>query len=247
MRAQGSGLASRRVLLVGAGGLGCPAAAVLARSGVGRIDVLDDDRVAESNLHRQTLYDVADAGQPKAPLALERLQSLAAVEGHELRGVAREIRLGPDAAVDAVAGYDLVLEGADNFATKFLVADACRLAGVPAVQGGAVRWVGWALAARGAGGPCIRCVFEDLPRGQQDTCAEAGVVGPVVGVIGALQGALALRVLLGDESAAGVLWSYRALEGGLRRHRLRVQPHCALCRGEITDTALSRYVPGHAA
>jgi adenylyltransferase/sulfurtransferase len=108
--------------------------------------------------------------------------------------------------------------------------------------------VGWALASLPGRSACLRCVFEDVPRGQQDTCAEAGVVGPVVGVLGALQGALALRLLLSDVSAAGELWSYAALPGVLRRRPVVRRARCELCSGSIGDTDLSRYVaPGCAA
>ena len=238
-------LADKRVLVVGAGGLSCPAASVLARSGVGHLTLLDDDRVEESNLQRQTLYSPAEVGQPKAALAAAALIQQAANRGFELAAVAREKRLLPEGAVEAVRGFDLVLEGADNFATKFLVADACALARVPVVQAGAVRWVGWALASLPGRSACLRCVFEDVPRqdAAQDTCAESGVVGPVVGVLGALQAALALRLLLGDERAAGELWSYAALPGALRRRHVARQASCALCAGAILDTDLSRYAP----
>ena len=236
-------LSGKRVLLVGAGGLGCPAGRVLARSGVGRIEVADDDRVDETNLHRQTLYREGDVGRPKAELAAARLIQEAASVGLGVGTVAREIRVLPEQAREVVGGFDAVLEGADNFATKFLVADACALTGTPVVQAGAVRWVGWALGSLPGQSACLRCVFEDVPRGEQDTCAEAGVVGPVVGVIGALQAAIALRLLHGDRSAAGVLWSYDALSGALRRRTIARQPHCPLCSGQITDTDISRYVP----
>jgi molybdopterin/thiamine biosynthesis adenylyltransferase len=242
-----TGLAARKVLMVGAGGLGSAAGRVLARSGVGQIDVLDDDRVDSSNLHRQTLYRSGQEGQPKASLALAALRNEARNAGHSLGGVAREVRLLPDSARELVGGYDLVLEGADNFATKFLAADACALARVPLVQGGAVRWVGWALASLPGRSACLRCVFEDIPREQPDTCASSGVVGPVVGVVGALQAALALRLLTGDASAAGELWSYRGLDGTLRSSYPKRVPGCALCNGEIRDTARSRYLPPNCA
>ena len=236
-------LATKRVLLVGAGGLGCAAGRVLARSGVGLIDIADDDRVDESNLHRQTLYRPEDVGRPKAALAAARLIQEGDRAGQGVGTVAREIRVLPDEAREIVAGYDLVLEGADNFATKFLVADACALTGTPSVQAGAVRWVGWAFGSRPGRSACLRCVFEDVPQGPPDTCAEAGVVGPAVGVVGALQAALALRILSGDASAAGELWSYEALPGALRRRCITRRPECPLCDGRITDTETSRYAP----
>jgi adenylyltransferase/sulfurtransferase len=240
---QTSPLADKRVLLVGAGGLGSPAGRILARAGVGHLTIADDDQIEESNLQRQTLYADADVGGSKAQIAAKYLREAGQERDHTIDTVAREKRIVPDHAVDDVRGFDLVLEGSDNFATKFLVADACRLAGVPVVQAGAVRWVGWALATLPGDSACLRCVFEDVPAGQQDTCAAAGVVGPVVGVVGAIQGALALQLLTGEHAAAGVLHSYRGLSGSLRRSRLESQPHCPLCAGEIQDTELSRYLP----
>jgi molybdopterin-synthase adenylyltransferase len=236
-------LESARVLLVGAGGLGCAAARVLVESGVGALTVLDDDCVELSNLQRQTLFNDADVGAPKASLAAERLTSLARDAGHKSVIVAREIRVLPENARNLLNGYDLVLEGADNFATKFLVADACALNRVPLVQAGAVRWVGWALASLPGRSACLRCVFEDMPRGEQDTCAGAGVIGPVVGALGALQAALALRLLRADETAAGELWSYAALAGTLRRRPVRRQARCPLCAGRIEELELNRYAP----
>ena len=234
--------ARARVLLVGAGGLGCAAARVLIESGVGSLTILDDDRVDLSNLHRQTLYRDTDVGASKALVAAERLRALSPTE-QASNVVAREIRILPENARNLLGGFDLVVEGADNFATKFLVADACALTGVPLVQAGGVRWVGWALASLPGRSACLRCVFEDVPGAQQDTCADAGVVGPVVGAMGALQAALGLRLLRGDASAAGELWSYEALPAALRRRLVRRQARCPLCRGEIGELELSRYSP----
>lgn len=236
-----------RVLIVGAGGLGAPAARVLARSGVQTFTVLDDDRVEASNLHRQTLFGEDDVGEPKAPLAAERLERIGRDAGHGTSVRAQEGRLTPDVASELVQAHDAVVEGADNFATKFLTVDACRLAGVPAVQAGAVRWSGWALASVRAHGACLRCVFEDIPRDRVETCAEAGVVGPVVGVVGAAQASLTLRVLRGDSSAAGELWSYRAHGGTLRRGRVSRRADCPLCTGEIRELTWDRYTASCAA
>ena len=236
-----SAVTKARVLLVGAGGLGSPAARVLAESGVGAITVLDDDTVDESNLHRQTLFDDADVGAPKVDVAVARIADIARAAGHttEVRG--HGTRLLPDNAPGWIGDHDLVVEGADNFATKFLTADAAALAGVPAVQAGAVRWNGWAFAGVPGRSACLRCVFEDIPRDRVETCAEAGVIGPVVGVLGALEAALALRLLSGDSRAAGELWSYRGLAGGLRATRVRKRRGCPLCEGEITDLRIERY------
>jgi len=232
-------MSDARVLLVGAGGLGCPAALVLVRSGVRRLTLIDDDVVDVSNLHRQLLYDDDDVGHDKVERAAARLRAEGA-EVDVIRG-----RLRPDGAVELASRFDLVLEGADNFATKFLASDACRLAGTPLVQAGAVRWTGWALATLPGRSACMRCVFEDIPRDRVETCAIAGVVGPVVGVLGALQGALAVRLLGGDERAAGELWSYRALAAKpLRASRVRPRTGCPSCAGALPPVlTMERYAP----
>jgi len=235
-------LSRARVLVVGVGGLGCPAARVLAQSGIGRLELIDDDIVDESNLHRQTLYRLEDCGLAKVRVAAAVLQAEAQRGGHACQIVTREERVLPDSASALVAGHDVVLEGADNFATKFLLADACALAGVPLVSAGAVRWIGWAMASRPGEGACLRCIFEDVPREHEETCAAAGVVGPVVGVLGALSAALALRLLHGDPSAAGTLFGYDGLRGTLRERAHRRRADCELCSGRITDTALARYI-----
>lgn len=239
-----SGLADRRVLLVGAGGLGSPAGSLLARAGVGYLEVLDDDVVEESNLQRQTLYTRADVGASKAARAAEQLRHQAQVAGHpDVEVRAREGRLLPDVALERVRGFDLVVEGSDNYPTKFLTADACRLAGIPSVQAGAVRWVGWVLGCVPGATACLRCVFEDIPEGPDRGCATAGVIGPVVGVIGALQAATALRLLAGDRGAAGVLTHYRALESRLRRTAVPRSSQCPGCNGQMTHLDQARYAP----
>ncbi|MDB4972445.1 MAG: Sulfur carrier protein adenylyltransferase ThiF [Myxococcaceae bacterium] len=231
----------RGVLVVGAGGLSCPVLSVLARSGVTRFTLLDDDRVELSNLHRQTLYDEADVGRLKVEVAAERLTQVSPFP--ERLKVERVIdRLVPDNALALIEGHALVVEGADNFATKFLAADAAKLSDVAIVQAGAVRFGGWALGVLARGSACVRCVFEDIPRGQPETCSVAGVLAPVVGVLGALEAALALELLLGRTRAAGVLWSYDAQRGGLRRRRVQPRSDCPLCTGQVRDLSLSRYV-----
>lgn len=233
-----------RALVVGCGGLGSPASRVLMASGaLKRLTLLDDDQVDVSNLHRQTLYTDADVGHDKVTRAAERLR--AEHPNGDTEVMAQRGRLRPVEAAELLAEQDLVVEGADNFATKFLTADAARLRGVPVAHAGAVRWSGWAFlsAATAAQGPCLRCVFEDLPTGRAETCATAGVLGPVVGVVAALQSALVLSHLAGDPFAVGTLFHYDALAGKLRRFQARPRPGCPLCAGEISDLRMERYVP----
>jgi molybdopterin-synthase adenylyltransferase len=228
------------VLVIGLGGLACPALAVLARCGVTRFTLVDDDSVEASNLQRQTLYDEADVGKLKAELAAERVRALSP-RPERVTCAAVVDRFVPDNALELARGHALILEGADNFATKFLVADVARLVSLPVVQAGAVRFGGWALASTPAAGACVRCVFEDIPRERPETCAAAGVLGPVVGVLGALQAALALELLRGETHAAGVLFSYEALPGRLRRRRLARRADCPLCSGRIRELDPDRY------
>ncbi|MBX3208848.1 MAG: HesA/MoeB/ThiF family protein [Labilithrix sp.] len=233
--------ASARVLVVGVGGLGCPAALALARAGVGTLGLADDDEVDVSNLHRQILFDDGDVGRPKVPAAAARLREVFPAVRLELH----ETRLLPANAVELVARYDLVVEGSDNFATKFLAADACAIAKRPVVHAAAVRWHGTALAVGPRGGPCYRCLFEDVPLENAPNCAEAGVVGPMVGVVGAAQADLALSVLAGDD-VFGELFTFDGKALASRRRRLSRRRGCALCgdAAHIQDIQPRRYVDG---
>ncbi|MDB4994657.1 MAG: Sulfur carrier protein adenylyltransferase ThiF [Myxococcaceae bacterium] len=225
--------AQASVLLVGIGGLGTPAAIVLARAGVGRIGICDDDEVEETNLHRQILFRDADVGRPKLEAAKDALLELAPgaiIETHATR-------LLPHNATELVRAYDLVVEGSDNFATKFLTADACRIAGRPVVHGAAVRWHGTALAVLAGGQPCYRCVFEDLPTGDAPNCDEAGVMGPVVGLVGALQADLALALLDGKDVGGTLVTVERER---VRRRRVRGRAGCALCGPQRNIASIER-------
>jgi len=213
-----------KVLVVGLGGLGCPAAWTLALAGVGVLGLCDDDQVELANLHRQILFGVADVGTPKVAAASRSLRALA--PSVVLR--THPTRLVPETAIDLVRGYDVVVEGADNFATKFLTADACALARVPVVHGAAVRWVGTVFAVGMDGRPCYRCLFEDLPTGGSLGCSEAGVMGPMVGVVAAAQADLALGVIDGRD-VAGQLVTFNGRTGELRRRTVAARPDCPLC------------------
>jgi adenylyltransferase/sulfurtransferase len=230
----------QRVLLVGLGGLGCPVASVLAREPGVQLWLCDDDLVDLSNLHRQTLYRDADVGHDKLDAAQAALVAAGAAP-EQLRLV--RSRLLPDNARQLVSQVDLVVEGSDNFATKFLAADAAKLEAKPIVHGAAVRLVGTAWAVAGSGAPCYRCLFEDVPPGAQQGCAEAGVLGPVVGFCGALMADLALRVLSGDATAFGSLYTFDARHDRLRQVEAPRRLDCPLCgtTPSITEITESRY------
>lgn len=235
-------LRTRSALVVGVGGLGCPAALALVRAGVGRVVLADDDLVEEANLHRQILFGPGDVGRPKLDAARRTLLGRGGTErGLELH----HGRLLPDCARDLVRSVDVVLEGSDNFATKFLAADACFLEQRAVVHGAAIRWHGTAWLVLPTGAPCYRCLFEDVPVGAQQGCAEAGVMGPVVGLVGALMADLALRFLVGDTEAAGRVLSYDGKADRLRATPVAPRPACPLCaERRIADLTESRYVTG---
>jgi adenylyltransferase/sulfurtransferase len=218
-----------RALVVGVGGLGCPAALGLARAGVGVVGLCDDDLVERSNLHRQILFHDADVGSSKVEAAARRLRDFAPGP-RELDVRVHAHRLLPENAVELVRAYDVVLEGSDNFATKFLAADACRLAGVPVVHASAVRWVGTALAVGSGGAPCYRCLFEDIPEGSAPNCAEAGIMGPVAGLVAAAQVDLALAWIDGAD-VGGHLVTVDGRTGAVRRRSIARRGGCDLCGG----------------
>lgn len=237
-------IARARVLVVGMGGLGCPAALAFARAGVGTLGLVDDDLVDATNLHRQILFCDDDVGAPKIEVAARAIERFAEEAGKRVEVELHPSRLLPSNAVDLASRYDLVVEGSDNFPTKFLAADAALLARRPIVHAAAVRWHGTALAVGPAGAPCYRCLFEDVPRENAPNCAEAGVVGPVVGVVAAAQADLALSLLEGED-VTGALFTFDGRTGQARRRTIAPRPGCALCGNarSIGDIEASRYAP----
>lgn len=232
-------LADKCVLVVGVGGLGCAGLAALAAASVGRWILIDEDEVDETNLHRQVLYASTDVGRPKLQAARDALMRLGVnPEQVELRSG----RVLPDNARAWFKDADVVLEGADNYATKFLVADACYLERKAVVHGAAVGWNATVFPVPATGQPCYRCLFEDLPTAAGGNCDSVGVLGPVVGAAGALMADFALRALSG-ETPHGVIHTLDGKSGQLRAVRVRPRRSCALCGDSpsILDTAWHQY------
>lgn len=230
---------SPRVVLVGAGGVAAPLAMVLVAAGVESLVLVDDDLVETSNLHRQILFDDADVGRAKT----ERLAAALVARRPGLRVAIDPRRATPETAAEIVGAATIVVDGTDNFASRFLLADACALARVPLVHAAAVRYVATVTTLGPAGRPCYRCLFEDLPEGPAPDCASAGVAGPVCGVAGALAADRVLRLLAGDTSVLGTLVSYDGRADRLREVPLFRRRDCALCGDAptIRDLDAARY------
>jgi molybdopterin/thiamine biosynthesis adenylyltransferase len=223
-------LAGKSALVVGAGGLGGPALLVLAAGGVGRIVLVEDDVVETSNLNRQPLFAEVDVGARKAAAAAARLSALFPA----VRVEARDERLDASNAEALAGASDVIVDGSDNFATKFLANDAALRARRPLVHGGVLRTTAQVLTISSAGpGGCLRCLFEEPPPpGAVPSCSEAGILGPVAGFAGALMGGEALRLLAGERGAyEGRLFTYEARSARARIVLVRKRPGCAACAG----------------
>ncbi|HVL68591.1 MAG TPA: molybdopterin-synthase adenylyltransferase MoeB [Vicinamibacterales bacterium] len=232
-------LKAARILCVGAGGLGSPAALYLAAAGVGTIGLVDFDRVDVTNLQRQVLYTTGDVGRPKLDAAAERLRALNPGVRIELHAV----RLDEANALELVSAYHVVLDGTDNFTARYLVNDACVIAGRPNAYGSIFRFEGQASVFAAAGGPCYRCLHpEPPPPGLVPSCAEAGVLGVLPGIIGTIQATEAIKLVLGiGELLIGRFVIYDALRMRFRELRLPKDPQCAVCGDHPTIRELKAY------
>lgn len=230
-------LAASAVLVVGAGGLGAPALTYLAAAGVGRIGIVDFDTVEESNLHRQILFSTEDVGRDKTEAASARLQALNPL----IDVVGYDQRFDAASALDLLDGYDLVLDGTDTFATRYLVNDASVLAGVPNVFASISRFDGQASVFGAPGGPCYRCLFpEPPPAGLIPNCAEGGVLGVLPGLLGTIQATEAIKWLAGmGDPLVGRLLLADALGMDFRTLEIERDPTCPVCGDHPTITSLS--------
>lgn len=241
-------LLNSKVLVVGAGGLGSPVLMYLAAAGVGTLGIVDDDVVDISNLQRQIVHSTGRVGVSKVESAEVALHAI----NPDVRLVPHKQRITAENALELISQYDLVTDGSDNFATRFLVNDAAYFARKPLVSGAILRFDGQIATFKNfpggdAEGPCYRCIFrEPPPPGQIPSCSEAGVLGALCGTVGSLQATEILKELLGiGTSLSGTLMVYDALEAQFRTIRVKRDPGCPLC-GEnptITDLSLHETVP----
>ena len=220
------GISRGRVLVIGVGGLGAPAATALAGAGVGTVGLIDPDTVEVSNLHRQPLYTSADVGRAKVEVAAERLGALAPA----LRVETWRARFGP-ADAHLLRGFDVVLDGTDTIAAKFIVNDAAVATGVPLVHAGVLGFRAQLLTVLPGRSACYRCVFEEAPpAGDVPSCQEAGVLGPVAALAGALEAAEAIRLLAGEPPAwANTLLAIDTQAGSWRTVPVAPSPRCPAC------------------
>jgi adenylyltransferase/sulfurtransferase len=232
-------LKNAKVLCVGAGGLGSPALMYLAAAGVGTLGIVEFDTVDESNLQRQIIHGQSDIGRPKAESARDSIKEINPYVNVIIHGQP----LSNENAMEIFAGYDLIVDGTDNFATRYLVNDAAVLLGKPYVWGSIYRFDGQASVFWSEYGPCYRCLYpEPPPPGMVPSCAEGGVLGVLCASIGAIQVTEAIKLLAGvGEPLVGRLMVYDALEMTYRQVKVRKDPNCVLCGPNPTVTELIDY------
>lgn len=226
-------------LVVGAGGLGSPCSMYLAAAGLGKIGIVDDDLVDLSNLQRQILHTTAGVGREKTASARKAIQAI----NPDVEVVPHRLRLNAENILPLIREYDYVIDGSDNFPTKFLVNDACVLAGVPFSMAGILRFNGQLLTVIPHQGPCYRCIFnEPPPPGLVPSCQEAGVLGAVAGLVGILQATEVLKLILGQgDTLLGHILLVDTIKMSFRKVAVNRNPSCAVCGHRPTITELIDY------
>jgi sulfur-carrier protein adenylyltransferase/sulfurtransferase len=232
-------LLDSKVLLLGAGGLGSPAALYLAAAGVGTLGIIDMDVVDASNLQRQILHNLDRIGERKVDSAKKTLTAM----NPDLNVVTYDVRLGAENVLEIISEYDVVVDGTDNFPTRYLVNDASLLARVPVVHGSIFRFEGQVTVFDPYNGPCYRCMIPEPPPAElAPSCAEAGVLGVLPGIVGSIQALEALKILLGiGETLVGRLLSFDALEDSFRTFKVRRDPQCPACGPDAGDIVIAEY------
>src|SRR6516162_9028867 len=232
-------LLESRVLLIGAGGLGSPAALYLAAAGVGTLGIIDMDVVDASNLQRQILHNVDRIGERKVDSAKKTLTEL----NPDVDVVTYDVRLGADNVLDIIDGYDAIVDGTDNFPTRYLVNDASLLKRIPVIPGSIFRFEGQITVFDPYNGPCYRCLIPEPPPAElAPSCAEAGVLGVLPGIIGSIQAIEAIKVLLGlGDPLIGRLLAYDALEESFRTFKVRRDPACPACGPDAGEIVIAEY------
>ncbi len=232
-------LLDAKILLLGAGGLGSPAALYLAAAGVGTLGIVDMDAVDESNLQRQILHNMDRVGERKVDSAKKTLTSL----NPDVNVVGYDVRLGADNILDVFDGYDVIVDGTDNFPTRYLVNDASLIKRIPVVHGSIFRFEGQATVFAPYVGPCYRCLFPEPPPAEMaPSCAEAGVLGVLPGIIGSIQAMEAIKLVLGlGDPLIGRLMAYDAQEETFRSFRVPRDPECPSCGPNAGDIVIAEY------
>lgn len=232
-------LLDAKVLMIGAGGLGSPSSLYLAAAGVGTIGMVDDDVVDESNLQRQVIHNTERLGMPKVESARKTLQAL----NPDVKVVPHQTRLSAENVMEIISGYDLIVDGADNFPTRYLLNDAAYKLGKPIVHASIYRFEGQLTTFSFGEGPCYRCLYPDPPPpGMAPSCQEAGVLGVLPGIVGSLQATEALKVALGvGKTLSGRLLVFDALSTKFRTLKLRKDPECRVCSKNPEEVELIDY------
>ncbi len=232
-------LLDARVLIVGAGGLGSPVGLYLAAAGVGTIGVVDSDAVEMSNLQRQVLHATPDLGRPKCLSAREAMASI----NPDVTVVPHDLRLSSENTLDVIQDYEIVVDGSDNFPTRYLVNDACVMSGKPLSHAGILRFEGQVTTILPGQGPCYRCLYpEPPPPGMVPSCQQAGILGATAGVAGTIQASEVLKLILGiGDPLVGRLLLYNGLEMTFREVPVLRQPDCPVCGDNPTVVELIDY------
>jgi len=232
-------LLSAKVLIIGAGGLGSPAALYLTSAGIGTLGIVDSDKVELNNLQRQIVHSVNTVGKPKVDSAKDRLNAI----NPDVKVIPYNIRLTSANILDIIKGYDMVVDGSDNFPTRYLVNDACVFSNKPLSHGGIFRFDGQAITILPHKSACYRCLFsEPPPPGLVPSCQEAGILGAVAGIIGVIQANEVLKYILGiGELLAGKLLVFNALDSFFRQVKVPRDPKCPVCGENPSITKLIDY------